>query len=124
MHFLRPPETDAGMTVDWSSGLRMLYDTFFDGGPLMLDSFVSLLAVGLFLGVVRERTGNIALCLGLHAGWIFVIKIAKHLTDSVVESPLHFLIGPYDKITGWLAAGWILLLTIAYRYWHSRRGNR
>jgi uncharacterized protein len=55
--------------VSWRSGLDMLAGTFGSfahfGG--ILDAFLCLFGVGVLLGLVRARTGNIAACIGLHA---------------------------------------------------------
>ena len=40
-----------------------------------VDSFLCLTAVGVLLGMVRALTGNIAACIGLHAGWVIVIYV-------------------------------------------------
>jgi hypothetical protein len=73
-----------------------------------------LFAVGMFLSLVRERNGNIALALGLHAGWVMVIKVGQYLTALHPDAPLAQLVGSYDGIIGWLAAAWISLLAWLY----------
>ena len=81
----------------------------------MLDSFLTLLLVGLLLAGVRERTGAIAACIGLHAGWVCVIKATKDLTAVNAGSDWSFLVGPFDGYTGWLVAGWgVVLVAIAW----------
>jgi membrane protease YdiL (CAAX protease family) len=96
----------------WDSGFRLL------GGVLqhfthplpVLDSFLTLVLVGLLLAGVRWRTGAIAACIGLHAGWVCVIKATKDLTLVNADSAASILVGPFDGYTGWLVAGWGLLL--------------
>lgn len=116
LHFVRPPRLGADAVVHWDTGWQLLAgmgDRYLD--PLALaDSWLALFAVGLFLSLVRERTGNIALAIGLHAGWVLVIKLAKTATDLQPDAPLAFLVGSYDGIIGWLAMGWILLLAWLY----------
>lgn len=117
LHFMRPPHMQAGDPVNWGTGWQLLagmFDRFAD--PMQLiDSFVALFAVGMFLSLVRERTGNIALCIGLHAGWVLVIKLTLFLTERPADAPLAFLAGNYDGMIGWLAAAWISLLAWGYR---------
>jgi hypothetical protein len=108
LHFLRPPALPAGTEVGWSSGLWLLAHGF-DGlwEKAMWDSLAALFAVGFFLALVRERTGHIGWCIGLHAGWVFVIKLLKDYTSLDEDAPAALLVGAYDGVTGWLAAAWI-----------------
>jgi hypothetical protein len=108
LHFLRPPALPAGTEVGWSSGLWLLAHGF-DGlwEKHLWDSLAALFAVGFFLAMVRERTGHIGWCIGLHAGWVFVIKLLKDYTSLDDAAPAAVLVGGYDGVTGWLAAAWI-----------------
>ena len=108
LHFLRPPALPAGEEVGWSSGLWLLahgFDGLWEKG--LWDSLVALFAVGFFLAMVRERTGHIGWCIGLHAGWVFVIKLLRDYTSLDGDAPAAVLVGGYDGVTGWLAAVWI-----------------
>ena len=117
VHFLARARVPAD-EVAWDSGLRLL------GGALahfanpwpVLDSFVSLLLVGLMLAAVRARTGAIAFGLGLHMGWVWVIKVTKSATRLEPDSAWSFLVGEFDGYTGWLVAGWAaILVALAWR---------
>ncbi|VAX07273.1 hypothetical protein MNBD_GAMMA26-1113 [hydrothermal vent metagenome] len=115
VHFIKPLSFEG--QVDWFSGLQILSGAFWQFGEwATFDSFIALFAVGVFLGLVRERTGNIAYCIGLHAGWVLIIKCTKKFTSNNHASDWAFLTGSYDGVTGYLAAAWILLLTLLY--WH------
>jgi membrane protease YdiL (CAAX protease family) len=120
LHFVRPTRLASDAEVHWDTGWQLLASmpaAYAD--PLALaDSWVALFAVGVFLSLVRERTGNIALAIGLHAGWVAVIKTGKYLTELQPEAPLVFMVGSYDGIIGWLAAAWISLL--AWLYYRRR----
>ncbi len=39
------------------------------------------LAVGLILSLTRVLTGNIAVAIGLHAGWVVVLRMLQESTD-------------------------------------------
>jgi len=113
VHFIDPIRLTGN--VDWFSGLIILSGSFWQlGNWATFDSFIALVAVGAFLGIVREQTGNIAYCIGLHAGWVVIIKCTKHLTNNNHGSDWAFLAGTYDGITGYLAAIWLLLLMLIY----------
>jgi hypothetical protein len=116
LHFIRPPITVGTPKIDWSSGFEMLAGTLYQyqNVAVFADSLVALFFAGLLLGLVRERTGNIALCIGIHAGWVLMIKLARELTEVDHDAPMNFLIGSYDGIIGWAAAGILGLVTLAY----------
>lgn len=115
VHFLKPGALPDGMAFDWTGALWMFAQVFGDLFQWSnLDSMVALLCVGVFLALVRERTGHIGWCIGLHAGWVFVIQMTRRVTDGNAASDVAFLVGEYDGTIGWLAALWIGLLAVGY----------
>jgi len=113
LHFMKPHALPAGVAFDWSGTWQLFIHVFIDAFQWRhLDSMAALLLAGVLLALVRERTGHIGWCMGLHAGWIFVIQSTRHLTDSNPASPNAWLVGGYDGVIGWLAAAWIGLLTL------------
>lgn len=116
IHFLaraRIPHAQIG----WDSGIALLGSAFsrFAAPSAFVDSFVTLLLVGLLLGLVRHRTGSIAAGIGLHIGWVWVIKSTTSVTDLDAGARWSFLVGPFDGYTGWLVAGWAaLMLAVAW----------
>jgi CAAX protease family protein len=111
IHFLASARIPAD-EVAWDSGIRLL------GGSLAIfaepfaiaDSFITLVLVGLLLAFVRRRTGAIAAGIGLHMGWVWVIKTTTAITRVDAESGASFLVSSFDGYTGWLVAGWTALL--------------
>lgn len=123
LHFMKPGALPEGMAFDGSGSLWMFVQVFVDVFQWKhLDSLVALFLVGLFLALVRERTGHIGWCIGLHAGWVFVIQTTRRVTDGNESSGLAFLVGEYDGTIGWLAALWIGLLALGY-WILTRRGE-
>lgn len=114
LHFVKSDIRPSRADIQWTSGFEILAD----GAQHMLhdapiDSLLALFCAGLFLAAVRlvfPRT--IALCIGIHAGWVVVIKIARRLTNPDPHAPLAYLVGPYDQIIGYGAAVWISLLLV------------
>ena len=82
---------------------------FSDPLPIA-DSFFTLLLVGLLLAFVRRRTGAIATGIGLHMGWVAVIKVTIATTHLNENANWSFLVGDFDGYTGWLVAGWSAIL--------------
>lgn len=123
VHFVKPvppgggPLTSAEAFGMLAGGLARL------GEPAAFaDSLVTLVVAGVFLSMVRERTGSIVWAIGIHAGWVMVIKVFKHLTDpTVVGGQTSPWIGSgYDSVTGWMATIW--LGALAAVYWWAGRG--
>ena len=97
------------------AGMFHQYDDFAG----FADSFIALFAAGLLLSLIRERSGNIALCIGIHAGWVLTIKLTREVTNAATDAPAAFLIGSYDNIIGWAAAVVLGLVTL----WYWRYGR-
>ena len=83
LHFfakVRIAPTDVG----WGSGFDLLLRSFapLAHPALVFDSFLSWLIVGLILSLTRVLTGNIAVAIGLHAGWVIVLRMLQEATSS------------------------------------------
>lgn len=123
-HFLGkyriPPEQ-----VGPGSGIEMIGGWFQAlGNPSnIVDAFLSLFLVGVLLGMVRARTGNIAACLGLHAGWVWVITLVRETSVRDPDSPAAFLLSDFDGVVGWMVFGWTIVIgVVLMRFYESRRG--
>jgi membrane protease YdiL (CAAX protease family) len=101
--------------VNAGSGLDMLAGTLARfAQPLgILDAFLCLAGVGILLGMVRERTGNIAACIGLHAGWVAVIFMVRETSMRNPAGPATWLLSDYDGFIGWMVLAWIAVLGFA-----------
>jgi len=120
LHFLARSKLDPS-AVQLDSGVNLLQQSlrYFAHPTEMLDSFLALTAVGVLLSLARLWTGSIALSVGLHAGWVWVMKMSVGATSLNAEAPLAALISPIDGFTGWLVLGWTLGLTALV--WVGRR---
>jgi membrane protease YdiL (CAAX protease family) len=96
--------------VSASSGVALLAGTLQSfARPLgIADAFLCLFAVGILLGRVRAATGNIAACVGLHAGWVWVMLVVHALAQPVRLSALSFLLSRFDGFVGWLVLAWTI----------------
>jgi uncharacterized protein len=117
LHFIKTDYDVAPDALQWYSGLVVLAHCFeqFTDPAAIIDSFLALFAVGIFLALVRARTGGIAACMGLHAGWVLIIMLAKDITQADTNAEFSFLIGDYDDITGYLAL--MLMSAVAAVYY-------
>jgi membrane protease YdiL (CAAX protease family) len=97
--------------VHFGSGVDMLADVLqrFAQPAAILDSFLCLFAVGVILGVVRMLTGNIAACIGLHAGWVTVIFAVRE-TSRPTDGAAAWLMSDYDGFIGWMVLAWTAVI--------------
>ncbi|MBV8910678.1 MAG: CPBP family intramembrane metalloprotease [Gammaproteobacteria bacterium] len=116
----------APAAVTARSGLELLAGTLglFAHPAGILDAFLALLAVGLVLGAVRAATGNIAACIGLHAGWVWVMLVMHELTRPRAGAPLGALLSGFDGFVGWLVLGWTVALAWPLWRFYARRSAR
>lgn len=126
LHFLARIEIPAA-EVNAGSGLRLLAavgDQFAAFGGIA-DSFLALFAVGLLLGLARLYTGNIALAIGLHAGWVLVMRVIVGATARPEDAHYAWLVSRSDGFTGWLVFGWTMaILALLAAGWRPRARRR
>jgi|APCry1669189534_1035231.scaffolds.fasta_scaffold18535_3 hypothetical protein len=114
LHFLARVRIPAE-AVTWHSGLDLLSGVAaqFFAPSTIIDSFLSLTAVGLLLGLVSHWSGSIAWAVGLHAGWVMMMRTTIGITTLEHDAPQHWLISQSDGYTGWLVLSWTLVMTLA-----------
>ena len=113
----------AAAQVTPHSGLDLLAGTLraFGEPAGIADAFLTLLAVGIVLGMVRAATGNIAACIGLHAGWVWVMLVTHELARPRPAAALGFLLSRFDGFIGWLVLLWTVLLAVPlWRFYAAR----
>jgi membrane protease YdiL (CAAX protease family) len=106
--------------VGWHSGFDLLARSFepLAHFPLVLDSFLSWLAVGLILSLTRILTGNIAVAIGLHAGWVVVLRMLQEATVRGPASRYDAWVGKFDGLLGYWLMPWAVLIALAL--WTTR----
>ena len=83
VHFLKPPpDLQMPAVVTWSSGFWLVGQILVQfGNPIfIMAEFATLFTVGWILGYVRLKTRSLWMGIGLHAGWIFGIKVYSPIT--------------------------------------------
>ena len=127
VHLLRNKSDIEINSADWSTGFYYLSLTLQNyTNPDMLGSWLTLFACGIFLSLVSLHYGNIARCIGIHMGWVLVIKGFEKITDTVNKNKGHWMIGDYDKVTGHLS--FIIITVMCIAYWfiflRGKEGNK
>ncbi len=110
----------APQDVGWGSGFDLLVRSFspLSHPSLVFDSFLSWLVVGLILSLTRILTGNIAVAIGLHAGWVVVLRMLQEATDSGAAARDSFWVGRFDGLLGFWLLPWGACIAAAL--WLSR----
>jgi membrane protease YdiL (CAAX protease family) len=123
-HFLASYRVPADQVNAWS-GLAVVagtLDAFKD--PLAIaDAFLCLFAVGVLLAAVRATTGNIAACMGLHAGWVWIITFVRVTSEPNRAHPLQFLLSEFDGLVGWLVLAWTVVIGLVLHRVYARRAR-
>jgi membrane protease YdiL (CAAX protease family) len=105
----------APQDVGWGSGFDLLLHSFAPLAQpgLVFDSLLSWLIVGLILSLTRVLTGNIAVAIGLHGGWVVVLRMLQEGT-ATGESPQYaFWVGRFDGLLGYWLLPWGICIAIA-----------
>jgi uncharacterized protein len=116
LHFFAKTHVDS---PDWTSGFHLLAGSFAPLGNLraVLDSLLAWAAVSLVLSLTRILTGNIAVAVGLHAGWVVVLRLLQEATGSgTVQSAW---VGRFDGLLGYWVLPWAAVIAIVL--WSTRR---
>lgn len=123
LHFIK---TNTSITVKESSladSFGLLLEAFQNMlDTKHLDAFWALLMVGIFLAIMRTHLKlSLAWVIGCHTMWVWQIKMAHKITEVNQNSPLLYLISPYDGVIGVMVAIWLTLVLGVYFIYKSRR---
>jgi membrane protease YdiL (CAAX protease family) len=114
-----PDQVNAWSGLDLLAGTLHLF-----AHPLGLaDAFLCLVAVGVVLGTVRAAAGNIAACIGLHAGWVWVMLMMHEMSQPLRSAPWNFLLSRFDGFVGWLVLAWTILVGFGLRRFYATRAS-
>ncbi len=92
-------------------GFVVIYQSFANiivNFTAIIPTIIGLFLVGVVLSYACLRTNSLYFAIGLHAGWIFLIKTNILFFDHVGTNP-RWLYGDSKVVTG--ALGWGLLIT-------------
>ena len=125
VHYLKFRDLPADTVVAWHTGLAMLPPALFQfADPARYDAMITLFFLGLLLGLVRLLTGNLLLCIGIHAGLVAGERVIQHVADFVPHNPHAHLVNRYDQFIGELASVWLLVCCVAFYFYYRRKQDR
>ena len=106
VHFLEPEFHQQTSSINWLSGFELIKTAFNPWlSPLeFVDSFLALFMAGVLLSILKIKSNCLAICIGVHASWVLVIKFLKRVTHSNSASDYAYLTGSYDNVIGYFAA--------------------
>jgi uncharacterized protein len=101
--------------IGWGSGFDLLLRSFspLAQPSLVFDSFLSWLIVGLILSLTRVLTGNIAVAIGLHAGWVVVLRMLQEGTTTGQAATTSMWVGRFDGLLGYWLVPWGICIAAA-----------
>jgi membrane protease YdiL (CAAX protease family) len=107
--------------LHWSSGFDLLGRSFapLAHPALVFDAFLAWLAVSLVLSLTRSLTGNIAAAIGLHAGWVVVLRMLQEGTVRGTDPSYGVWVGAFDGLLGLWVLPWAAV--IGASLWFTRR---
>lgn len=107
VHFFQRPPSPSRVTV--TSGFETLGQMLqgFVAWPALIPGLLTLALAGFLLAWARERTGNIWLGVGVHAGWIFWLKSYSFATTARIAAQAEpgSWWGSQRLYDGWIAFG-------------------
>jgi len=118
LHFFAKASIPANQ-VNWGSGFDLLVRSFapLSHPALVFDSFLAWLAVGLILSLTRVLTGNIAVAIGLHAGWVVVLRMLQESTARGTGPAYSQWVGRFDGLLGYWLLPWAAAIGLALWLW-------
>lgn len=121
-HFFAKHHIDADQVTS-SSGWDLLAGTLHSfADPIgIADAFLTYFAVGVILASIRAATGHIASCMGLHAGWVWVMLAVTGISGPSRDQPLSLLLSQTDGFVGWLVFAWTLVIGYPLVRFFARR---
>lgn len=122
LHFVKPGESYFLDGIEPLAGFKHLLITFapFLDPLALLPGIFGLFLIGVVLSFALERTGNLYLAVGLHAGWVFSLKMLRVFGDFT-RAELGWAFGSTDpKIVSGVAT-WIGILLVALAIYHLTR---
>ena len=119
-HFIKIPLI-IDENIFWYTGLIELQNIFANFFKIIsIDSAMTLFILGILLSIIRVHHQSISYCIGIHAGFIFLIKTFKQNSSVNYNSTYNSFLSSHDQFTGNLATIWISFILIIHLVYISR----
>lgn len=126
VHFARPAVPVGTVYGHWNSGLGLMGHLFGGVGwtPHFFPMVLTLFVMGMILCVFYDRYGNLYFIIGLHAGWVWVMRSGVLFFDNRKGAALRYLFGSCEEVVkGYvvLSASLLLLAVALYSWSRAKR---
>jgi membrane protease YdiL (CAAX protease family) len=122
IHFVKPAEKVPLSGIEPLAGIRHLISSFaaFLSPEEFLPGLIGLFLIGIVLSYAFMRTGALYLSIGLHAGWVFGLKVFE-VAGRAPRRELGWIFGAtHPKIASGVVT-WIgVLVVLAVIHWLTR----
>ena len=113
LHFVGSKWSGARDEIGFDAPFKIAIDGFANVIHAPFDALLALFIAGLFLAIIRVSVqGGLGLCIGIHAGWVFVIRLTKTWTYPNLKSEGSYWISSYDYVIGYFSSLWLGVLVI------------
>jgi membrane protease YdiL (CAAX protease family) len=112
--------------ITWLSGLELLPGMLrnFTNWQAVIPGFFNLTLAGMLLGLAYQRTGNLYLSIGLHAGWIFWIRCYGMATKPLPDTNEWLWgSGKLAVVNGWVTLPVLVVVVVVVGFMKFKRSN-
>jgi len=123
LHFFQKPLSPEA--IHWNSGFITIFGMFkgFADLEMLIPGFFVLTLAGYILGLLYQDTGSLYASIGLHASWVFFVKIYASVTYARPEASAWFW-GSKKLTDGWIGFLVLALLLGCLMVWRQRRDKQ
>ncbi len=116
LHFLKSKTQIPYDQQTLVSSFELLKEAFANWlNPDICSALISLFVVGLFLALLRSHVPqSLGLCIGCHAGWVWLIKVSKDFCNVNPLSDYLYLVSSYDGVVGPLVSVWLTMAILGW----------
>ncbi len=123
LHFLKSKTSIPYDELTPGKGFELMLEAFANWiNPEIFSALLALWVVGVFLALIRvEIKQSLGICIGCHAGWVWLIKTSKDFLNVNPQSDYLFLVSQYDGVVGPLVTVWLSLAIAGYFFWKKAK---
>lgn len=116
LHFLKSKTQIPYDQQSLVSSFELLTEAFANWlNPDIGSALISLFVVGVFLALLRSHVPeSLGLCIGCHAGWVWLIKVSKDFCNVNPLSDYLYLVSGYDGVVGPLVSLWLAVAILGW----------
>ena len=92
--------------------------------PENYSALLSLLMVGIFLSIMREKMQlGMGICIGYHTGWVVLIKMTRKFFNNDWQVDYAWFASHYDGVIGPFVTVWLMLAIVLLLVYSASAGK-